>query len=219
MPPNLRLSLSIFAAGFGVEAVGDGYRLATGTVHLLAGTALLAVSALSTVFGLLFLWLGRHEWNELHRTRVGYTNATFFATIVLVALAVAPAAYLVARGEPLPSWLASEVGAAVAAALVATFLTYVWVVLHLVTRAVGFGLVAAPLAAIPVGYLVGSVLATQLPMYLPRVSSQPLGLAGLADPVAQPLAWLVVPYALLFVAFVDAHRRVARGLEPVGATG
>jgi hypothetical protein len=219
MPPNLRLSLSIFSAGFGVDAVGDAYRLLTGTVHLVAGGVLLFVSAASTLLGLLFLWLGRHEWNELHRNRVRTTNVTFLLTIALGIVAFAPAAYYLARGLPAPAWLPFEIGAAVAATLVAAFLTYVLVVSHLVARAGGALLALAVIAAIPVGYVLGTTLASELPQYLGVILTAPLKLASLASNLSVPLAWLVVSYSLLFVAFVDAHRRIARGLAAAAQAG
>ncbi|HEY6238921.1 MAG TPA: hypothetical protein VIZ68_07045, partial [Thermoplasmata archaeon] len=173
------------------------------------------LSPISSAFGILFLWIGRHEWNELHRTRVGHANLAFSVSLIATALAAAPIAYLSAIGGPEPpGWLALEFGVAIALVFGVTFVTYALVASHLVGRV---GLVAMALGllwAAIISALIGIALASQLHPIVSTIVARTPAL----DPIAQPItlrdALLAFSYLAFFIAFVDAHWRVARGLVP-----
>lgn len=213
MPPNLRLSLTIFSIGFAIESGVDIYHLVTGSTALVAGGSLFLIGGIATAAGLLFLFLGRHEWNEVHHDRVRHAHLAFAAVLALGAAAVAPPAYYATRSSAtLPFWVGPEVGAAIALALVISIVLYDLVVFHLVATAGKALLVIATLAAAPVAYVIGSTVAANLPNYLDTVRGTPGALIVLVGPVVQLLSWLFACYLLLLIAFTDAHRRVARGL-------
>jgi hypothetical protein len=215
MTVNLRLSLSVFKAGFAIQSASGFAALLSGTDGLPWHGALLLLSPVCSALGILFLWIGRHEWNELHRARVGHANLAFAASILATGLAAAPVAYLTLAGNPAPpGWLTIEFGAAIAVVFAVTFVTYALVAAHLVGRvgqvAMGLGLAWAVL----ISAAIGIALMPQLnPLVLTVIARSPA-----IGPIAQPI-WLLdallgFSYLAFFVAFTDAHWRVAKGLTP-----
>jgi uncharacterized membrane protein YidH (DUF202 family) len=215
MAPNLRLSLSIFTVGFLIEAGVNGYDVLTGTPTGRTGEILFIIGALATVVGVTFLTIGRHEWNELHKQRVHHAHLTFILTVLLALAAAGPVAYYAyMTSVAIPSWLAYEVGAAVAGSLFFSFVLYAIIVHHLLGRAGRVILGLALVAAIPVVGIVGYHIAGGLPVYLTTVRMSPTKLVALIEPLAVYLDYMFLAYGLFAVAFIDAHRRVAKGLLP-----
>lgn len=213
MAPNLRLSLSIFTVGFLIEAGVNAYDVLTGSSTGRTGEILFVVGALATIIGVTFLTIGRHEWNELHKQRVHHAHLTFVLTILLALAAAGPVAYYAYMTSiAIPSWLAYEVGAAVAGSLFFSFVLYAIIVHHLLgtTGRVILGL--ALIAAIPVVGIVGYHIAGDLPVYLTTVRSSPAKLVALVEPLSAYLSYMFLAYGLFAIAFLDAHRRVAKGL-------
>jgi hypothetical protein len=215
MAAHLRWSLAVFATGFAVEAILDVYRLTARMSLAVSSGTLFLISAGATVLALLFLGLGQHEWNELHRSRVLRAHAAFLLVLVLSAVAVGSVAYALYRPGALPApWLALEVGVMVAGARIMIFVTYTLVVFHLVGT-VGKSLLGlSALAAVPVAYDVGRLVETRVGVYLapvPTSASIPSTLVqGLVDPLLALLVWLFVSDGLPLAAYVDAHHRVVR---------
>jgi uncharacterized membrane protein YidH (DUF202 family) len=215
MAPNLRLSLSIFTVGFLIEAGENAYDVLTGTSSGRTGEVLFLIGALATVLGITFLTIGRHEWNELHKQRVHHAHLTFLLTVLLVVAAAGPVAYYAYMGSlAIPGWLAYEVGAAVAGSLFFSFVLYAVIVHHLLGTTGRIILALALVAAVPVVGIVGYHVAGGLPIYLSTVRSSPTKLVALIEPIATYLSYMFLAYGLFAVAFIDAHRRVAKGLPP-----
>ncbi|HLY77408.1 MAG TPA: hypothetical protein VKT21_05945 [Thermoplasmata archaeon] len=219
MPPNLRLSLTIFTLGFLIEAGVNAYDVITGSAGR-RSEILFIVGAVASLLGILFLTLGRHEWNELHRNRVHHAHLTLLVTVLLALAAAGPVGYYAyIPSLAIPSWLAYEVGAAVAGSLFFSFILYAVIVYHLLGRAGQTIIVLALVAAIPVVGIVGYHIASDLATYLLTVRSSPSKLVALIEPIASYLSYMFLAYSLFAIAFLDAHRRVARGLEGVSADG
>jgi len=217
MPVNLRLSLTIFKVGFAAESAGGFVALLSKSSTLPFGGLLVFLNPAFTAVGILFLWFGRHEWNEIHRTRVRYTNLAFAASIVAIACAAAPIGLLSLYGNPSPpSFLGVEFGAAIALVFAITFVTYALVAAHLVGRmgeiAMGLGLGWAVLLSA----LIGIALAPNLQPIVQSVSARTPALGGIFQPITLLDALLAFSYLAFFLAFVDAHYRVAKGLSPEG---
>ena len=216
MTVNLRLSLTIFSIGFAIEAGLDLYHLLTGSTQLIAGGALLIIGGVATVVGLLFLWIGRHEWNELHRARVTHAHLTFLTVLVLGVAAGGPVAYYLYRSPgSIPSWVPIEVGIAVGLAVIVTVAMYVVIVLHLVgwggKAVLGLSLFTSVFPA----YLLATAVARDLPTYVAEAGSAPTALVAQVEPLFALFSWLFASYLFLLAAFADAHRRVAQGLASV----
>ena len=77
MAINLRLSLTVFKLGFAAESASGFIALASASHQLPFHGIIILLGPVITAIGILFLYLGRHEWNELHRTRVRYANVAF----------------------------------------------------------------------------------------------------------------------------------------------
>ncbi|MCI4360835.1 MAG: hypothetical protein L3J91_03955 [Thermoplasmata archaeon] len=218
MTVNLRLSLTIFKVGFGVESLSGLAALVTGSTDLPYHGLLLLLSPVFSAFGILFLWIGRHEWTELHRSRVGHANLAFAVSLVATALAAAPIAYLSAEGGPSPpGWLAAEFGIAVALVFAVTFVTYALVASHLVGR---FGQVAMALGlgwAVLISGAIGLALAQQLHPIVSTIVTHSPALTPIERPITLLDALLGFSYLGFFAAFADAHWRVAKGLDPAAA--
>ena len=219
MPPNLRASLTAFSIGFAVEGVGALYSTATHSVDLPGGQWLLYLGGVFTVIGLAFLYLGRHEWTEVHRRRVTHAHRVFAVVIVAAAVGgglVATYVYL-APSAAAPASLAVIVAVTVAVVLVGSYITYILVVFHLVTLAGRIAAFGALAWTAYVAWLLALAVASKFPVYLAFLRHQgPLAPSDVTVVVA-PLSLLFVAYFLLLVAYADAHRRVALGLDPAPA--
>lgn len=215
---NLRLSLTVFKIGFAVESASGFAALAAGASALPFHGSLILLSPVFSAFGILFLWVGRHEWNEVHRRRVGHANLAFGVSLLAIALAAAPVAYLSAiGGASPPGWLAVEFGAAVAVLFAVTFVTYALVAAHLVGRlgeiAMGLGLAWA----VFISGLIGLALSPQLAPLVRTIAARSPAVEAIAQPITLLDALLAFSYLAFLVAFADAHYRVARGRAPEAA--
>ena len=215
MTVNLRLSLTVFKVGFAAESAGGFVALFSGSSRLPFDGLLVLLNPAFTAVGVLFLWIGRHEWNELHRTRVGHTNLAFAVSLVATVLAAAPIGILSLYGNPSPpSWLGIEFGAAIALVFAVTFVTYALVAAHLVGRlgeiamAIGLGW------AVLLSGLIGLTLAPDIQPIVHSVAARNPAVGAIFQPITLLDALLAFSYLAFFVAFVDAHYRVAKGLQP-----
>lgn len=219
MTATLRLALTVFSVGFLVEGLGDLYTFVTRAAVLPGGGLLVYFAPAFTVVGLVSLWLGRHEWNELHKGRVRHAHLSFGVTVVLSVVAAISVglAYLLPASVPEPTagWV---FGAAVAGLLWFLYLTYGLAAGHL-TGTVGKLLVVLALVwAAVAALLLGDTARSFLPSLLSSLSHRALTEHAVLDPFVGQLSLLFVTYLLLFVAFLDAHRRVVRG-DAAGGRG
>ena len=218
MPPNLRLSLTVFKIGFAAESASGFAALVSNSSQLPFHGLLILLGPAFTACGILFLWLGRHEWNELHRTRIRYANAAFALSLVAIALAAAPIAYLALMGGASPpGWLVVEFGASIALVFGITFVTYALVAAHLVGRV---GKIAMALGlgwAVLISAAIGLALSPQLSSIVRTITDRSISIGAIVNPIALLDSLLAFSYLGFFVAFVDAHYRVARGLDAASA--
>jgi hypothetical protein len=176
------------------------------------------LAPLFSAFGILFLWIGRHEWNELHRTRVGHANLAFALSLLSIALAAAPVAYLsLTRGSGFAGWLSVEFGAAVALVFGVTFVTYALVAAHLVGRAGEIAMGVGLGWAMIISGLIGLALSPRLKPIVDAILARSTAIGAATQPITLLDALLAFSYLAFFVAFVDAHYRVAKGLAPDGS--
>ncbi|MGA9839762.1 MAG: hypothetical protein WBS16_04920 [Thermoplasmata archaeon] len=212
MTTNLRISLTILSIGFAVEGGAEAYSLLTAGSFLPGTSLLFLLPSVVTLLGLLFLLIGRHEWDELHRARVRRANQIFGLSLLagvvagaeLVLLTVYPSV-----GSPL--WAEALFGAAVGSFVLGTFVTYAQLVFHLVTRPSKGVLIASSLWALVVSAFVAQALAADLPTILGDISARSFSVESLIGPVDYLASYLFISYFLLLAAYLDAHVAVARG--------
>ncbi len=212
MTTNLRISLTILSIGFAIEGAGEAYSLIS-TGSLLPGTSIVfLLSTAVTLLGLLFLFLGRHEWNELHRSRAARTNQIFLLSLLggfIAAVEVVILWQYPSIGTP--PWAEWLFGAALGSLVLGTFITYSYLVFHLVRNPSKVVLVVSAIWALLVSAYIARDLAADLPSIVNAVSSRSLTVESLVSPVDYLASYLFVSYFLLFAAYLDAHSVVAKG--------
>jgi|SRR5271155_1083680 len=212
MTRNLRISLTVLSIGFAIEGIGEAYTRFTPGSSAPGGSVLYLLPLFLTGIGLLFVWVGREEWNAVHLVRVRTANRVFAASLLgaLVAASVVGVLLLV-PSLGTPEWAEVVYGAAVASLVFGTFVTYAYLVFHLVSNP-GRVVVGLALAwALFISIAIALVIATTLPSVLSIVSTANLSIPAFVAPVDFLASALFVSYFLLLVAFVEAHIAVARG--------
>ncbi len=215
MTVNLRLSLTILSLGFGIEGAGELYAvLSRGAFR--PGVNLLFVLPLAmTLAGLLFVWVGQHEWNELHRSRVRQAHRIFGLSLLGAAVGGAVVAFLAAEpalGSPL--WAEATFGAAVGSLVLGTFVTYALLVFHLVRRPSQAILLASIGWALLISAFVGGAMAVNLSTVLALIGRRAFTMPAFLGPVDSLASYLFVSYFLLLAAYLNAHRTVIGGPLP-----
>jgi hypothetical protein len=211
MSTNLRISLTILSVGFAVEGGGEAYSLLTAGSFLPGTSLLFLLPAVVTLLGLLFILIGRHEWDELHRARVRRANLIFGLSLLAGFVAGIEVTLLAAYpGIGAPLWAEVVFGAAVGSFLLGTFVTYAQLVFHLVTRPSKVALVASIAWALIMSIFIAQTLAADLPSILGLIGAHSFSFEYLISPVDYLASFLFISYFLLLGAYVDAHVTVAR---------
>jgi uncharacterized membrane protein YidH (DUF202 family) len=211
MSTNLRISLTILSVGFAIEGSGEVYSLLTAGSFLPGTSLLFLLPAVVTLLGLLFLLIGRHEWDEVHRARLRRANLIFALSLLAGFVAGVEVTFLAlypSVGAPL--WAEVLFGMAAGSFLLGTFVTYAQFVFHLVTRPSKVALVASTFWALVMSALIGQTLAADLPSILGLISAHSFSIDYLISPVDYLASFLFISYFLLLGAYVDAHITVAR---------
>jgi len=215
MTTNLRASLAILSLGFGIEGSGELYAfVARGAYHPGVGF-LFVLPSVVTVAGLLFVGVGQHEWNALHRARVRQAHFVFGLSVLgaFVGALVVPVLVL-APSLGTPAWARGLFGVGVGSLVLGTFVTYALLVFHLVPRPSKALLLAALGWALGVAAFVGGAMASSLPTIVGLVARRtPVPAPTLLGPIGSLVSYLFVSYFLLLAAYVEAHRAVLRGPE------
>lgn len=212
MTTNLRISLTILSLGFGIEGAGELYSFVSRGAYRPGISLLFIVPDAATLAGLLFVWVGQHEWNELHRSRVRSAHRIFAVSLLGAVIAAAVVGALV--GWPslgIPLWAEVIFGAAAGSLVLGTFVTYALLVFHLVTPTSRIALLAAIGWALVVAALVGGTLAANLGQIVDLASRRTPTYPGFIGPVGALSSYLFVSYFLLLAVYLEAHRKVARG--------
>jgi hypothetical protein len=219
MVTNLRISLTILTIGFGIEGGGEVYSLST-QGSFLPGTSLLFLfPAIMTLLGLMFVLIGRHEWDELHRARVRQANLIFGLSVLAGVIALVELgllSYYPGIGSPL--WAELLFGTMVGAFVLGTFITYAQLVFHLVSRPSKVVLIASIAWALVVSAYVAQAVASDLPTILILIATRSFSIGSLIAPVDYIASFLFLSYFLLLIAYLDAHMTVVRGLPKPRAT-
>ncbi|HXQ49233.1 MAG TPA: hypothetical protein VN842_05625 [Thermoplasmata archaeon] len=212
MTRNIRISLTILSIGFAIEGTGEVYtRYVSGPSAPGANVLYLLPLALTAV-GLLFVWIGRHEWNELHLARVRSANRIFASSLlggVVAAVVLALLVWIPSLGTPV--WATVLFGAAVGSLVFGTFVTYATLVFHLVSNPGRAAVAIALVWALAVSVAVAIAIAGALPTIVSIIGARNFSVPAFVAPVEFLVSYLFISYYLLLVAYVDAHVVVGRG--------
>ncbi len=209
MTTNTRISLTILSLGFAIEGGAELYSFASRGSYRPGVNVLFVLPVAVTLAGLLFVWIGQHEWNALHRSRVRRAHLVFGLSLLGAVVAAAVVGLLLARPAlGVPDWSRGLFGAAVGSLVLGTFVTYALLVFHLVPRPSKALLIASLAWALLVAGFVGGSMAANLPTVLHLVASRSFTVPSFLAPVDSLASYLFVSYFLLLAAYVDAHRTI-----------
>jgi hypothetical protein len=213
---NLRISLTILSLGFAIEGVGELYTRFVSGSDVPGASLLYVLPLVLTAIGLLFVWVGREEWDKVHLVRVRTANRVFALSLLGAVVAGAVLALLVAMPSlGTPTWAAALFGAAVGSLVFGTFVTYAYLVFHLVSYPGRAVVVAALVWALAISVLVAVAVAADLSTILSIIANRTLSVPAFVTPVDFIVSYLFVSYFLLLAAYIEAHVAVARGLVTV----
>jgi len=205
---KLRLTLAILTIGFAIEGAMEGYTYLSRSYRLPYAALIFILGPFVTLVGMLVLWMGRHQWNDLLSRRFRHAHRTF--GVSLVALVVGAALlvwYSYDLAVPISWWASWVFGAALMASLLLTFATYVLLALPATAR-LGKALLLALGWAAVVSFWIGQTLAQEFGAIVIVLRTRTLGDIPLSAPIAGFESYLALTYALLIIAYVDAFRRV-----------
>jgi hypothetical protein len=212
MTTNLRLSLTILTVGFAIEGGGELYSVLSGGRFQPGVNLLFLLPVVMTLAGLLFVWIGRHEWNEIHHARVRQAHVVFALTLLGAVIAAGVLAALVLRPSlGVPLWARGLFAAAIGSLVLGTFVTYALLVFHLVPRPSKALLLASLVWSLLVAGLVGAAISAHLSTIVALAEKRSATIPTFISPIDSLSSYLFVSYFLLFAAYLDAHRTVLQG--------
>jgi hypothetical protein len=210
MKITLRAVLAILAAGLAVEGLVSLLLFVGGGITFVIAGVILGLGPILALVGLLILWIGRRQWNQMTGAGVHAADVAFglsFLAIATVAGLVGWYAYNGASTVPtLELW---AFGFAVGASLFLTFATFALIAYGLSgvfgKVSLGFGLAwAAGMSA-----WLGVVLAQEIGPILQTVESRSMNIGTISAPIIPLELYLAPVYFLILIAYLDAIRRVA----------
>ena len=212
MASKLRLTLAILSLGFAIEGAIEAYTYLSRSYHLPYAALIFILGPFVTLTGILVLWMGRHEWNDLLSRRFRHAHRTFGFSLLALIVAVALLVWCsYGSAAPISSWMSWGFGVAVVASLLLTFATYVLIALHL-TGMVGKALLLIALGwAAVVSVWIGQVLAQDFGAIVLVLQTRTLADGALSASIAGVESYLALTYVLLLVAYIDAFRKAPAG--------
>ena len=209
MVSKLRLTLAILTIGFAIEGAMEAYAYVSRSYRLPYAALIFILGPFITLAGILVLWMGRNQWNDLLSRRFRHAHRAFglsFVALVVGAATLVWSSY--GSVAPISWWVSWAFGAALMASLFLTFATYVLLALHL-TAWVGKTLLLLALGwAAVVSFWMGQVLAQDFGAIIQDFQTRTLADGSLNASVAGLGSYFALTYALLIIAYLDAFRRV-----------
>lgn len=215
---NLQIALTVLSIGFALEAGVELYSLLSPGATTPGVSVLFVLPLVIAGVGLIFVWIGRAEWNDVHRSRARTAGHLFAVSLVGVAVAVLLLALLLLRpsiGTPL--WAQVVFGAAVGSLVFGTFVVYAYLVYHLASTLGHVAIILGLVWALGVSILVSIDVARNLTTVLATISNRSFAIPLFVAPVDLLVCYLFLSFLLLLAASIEAHTAVYRGLVVVSA--
>lgn len=218
MTRNLRIALTVLSIGFALEGIEELYSFLTSGTPVPGASLLFILPLILAVLGLVFVWVGRDEWNDVHRVRARTAGHVFTLSILGGFVAAGVVALLIAVPSiGTPPWAQGLFGAAFGSLVFGTFVVYAYLVFHLVTTWARVAVVLALVWAFVVSVAVSAVLASNLTTILVLINNRTVEIPAFVAPVDLLISYLFVSYFLLLTAYIEAHVAVARGMVTVSS--
>jgi uncharacterized membrane protein YidH (DUF202 family) len=205
---KLRLTLAILAIGFTIEGAMEAYTYLSHSYRLPYAALIFILGPFVTLAGIIVLWMGRNQWNDLLSRRFRHAHRTFGLSLVALVVGAATLGwYSYASVGPIPWWGSWVFGAALMASLLLTFATYVLLALHLTAR-VGKALLLLALGwAAIVSFWIGQAFVQEFGVIVQVLQARTLAGESINASAAGFESYLAVTYALLLIVYLDAFRR------------
>jgi uncharacterized membrane protein YidH (DUF202 family) len=213
---RLQLALSILSIGFALEGLAELYTALTPGATTPGETELFVLPTLLALVGLILVWVGRDEWSRVHGVRTQAAEAIYSASLLGAFVAIGIVFLLFedpAIGTPV--WVRLTFGAAVGSLVFGTFVTYAYLIHHLVSRPMRGVIYAALGWAVLISVAVAILFANGLPNVLTLASQPSLSVPPFLAPLDTLVSYLFVSFFLLLAANLEAQVAVARGVEAV----
>ena len=216
MLSKLRLTLGILLLGFVMEGTFEAYTYVNHSYELPFASLIFILGPFVTLAGLLILWIGRLEWDEVLSRRFRHAHWAFALNIAAMVLAIVPVVwYGLLSAASIPSWVDLEFGAAVVTSLLFTYATYVLVAFELTAGLSKALLFIAFGWASFVSIWIGDALSQELGAIVLIVQNRTLDISPVSDSISSKESYLAVTYLLLTIAYLHAyHRSHSRAPKP-----
>lgn len=208
MISKLRLTLGILLLGFVIEGTFEAYTYINRSYQLPYASFIFVLGPFVTLAGLLILWIGRFEWDEILSRRFRHAHWAFALNIMALVLAIVPVVwYGFVSAASIPSWVDWEFGAAIVSSLLFTYATYVLVAFEL-TAGLGKALLFIAFGwASFVSIWIGDALSQELGTIVHIVQNRTLDISPVSESISSKESYLAVTYLLLTIAYLTAYHR------------
>jgi len=208
MLSKLRLTLGILLLGFVVEGTFEAYTYINHSYQLPYASLIFLLGPFVTLAGLLILWIGRLEWDEILSRRFRHAHWAFALNIMAMVLAIVPVVwYGLVSSASIPSWVHWEFGAAIVSSLLFTYGTYVLVAFELTAGLSKALLFIAFGWACFVSIWIGDALAQELGTIVVIVRNRTPDISAVSESISSKESYLAVTYLLLTIAYLAAYHR------------
>jgi len=205
---KLRLTLVILLLGFVLDGTVELYNYINHSYPLPFASSVFVIGPFITLTGLVILWIGRSDWDEHLSRRFRLAERVFSLNIAAIMLAVIIVFWYGTRPTTLiPSWAEWGFGAAIVAAIVLNFVTYVLIAFDL-TKVFGKALLLIALAwASVVTVWLGQALAKELGTIAQAIRDHSFEFTPVTTSTSTIESFFAVAYFLLTIAYLDSYRR------------
>ncbi len=212
MTRNLRIALTILSVGFALEGTEELYSLLTASSRVPGASALFVLPVLLAVVGLALVWVGKDEWDVVHRAHARKAGLLFVGSLTAGFVAIGiPALLYAAPGLGTPVWAEAIFGGAAGSLGFGLFLVYGSLVYHLASGISRIAILLAVAWSLVVAVDISLLLARNLSAIVLLVNHPTVTVPAFVSDAELLVSYLFVSYFLLLGAYVEVHVAVARG--------
>jgi len=212
---RIQLTLATLLIGFLIVGPLEAFTYVNRIQQIPYASSIFIVSPMITLLGLLILYVGRFEWDEVLKRRFRHAHMAFCLDVFSLGLALLPVlaiAIVFFNGSSsdlsIPSWVYWEFGAAIMASLLFAFATYVLVAFELT---VNYGKVLLLIAfgwAGAVSIWIGYALSQELGEIVRTLQDGSMQFEPISTSISEIEPYFALSYVLLAIVYIDAYHRL-----------